>query len=147
MKTHRFIVAFAITLFLAASLHPMRAADVQVDISSFAPRDPNVVVRQIELNVAIEQYEKVLMKRYEARLQLETGPAETGLTDEQRKRWEDRAKNTLVYLEDTAAVLREQIRNYVAEANKDAELIEKTKAGKEEKQKAGPCPPKVEPHG
>ena len=147
MKSYRLLIALTTTLLFAASPRFLLAADVKVDISSFAPLDPNVVLRQIDLNVAIKQYEKVLMERYEARSQLETGPTETGLTDEQRKRWEERAKNKLVYLEDAATTLREQIRSHVAEANKDAELIEKAKAENEAKQKAGQCPSKVEPHG
>jgi hypothetical protein len=141
MKSYRLIIILTAALLFIASPHFLRAADAKVDISSFAPRDPNVVLRQIDLNVAIEQYEKVLVERYEARMQLETGPTETGLTDEQRKRWDLRARNKLEYLENTATELRLQIRSYVEEANKDAELIEKTKTEKEAKQKAAQCSP------
>jgi len=141
MKSYRLIVVLTTALLFIAAPHFLRAADAKVDISSFAPRDPNVVLRQIELNVAIAQYEKVLVERHETHMQLETGPTETGLTDEQRKRWELRAKDKLAFLENTATELRQQIRSYVEDANKDAELIEQTKAGKEAKQKAAQCPP------
>ena len=98
-------------------------------------------MRQIELNVAIEQYEKVLIERYETRKQMETGPTETGLTDEQRKRWEQRANDKEKSLENRATKLRLQIEAYIAEANKDAALIEKANAKKEAKPKATQCPP------
>jgi hypothetical protein len=142
MKSYRLIITLATALLFAASPHHLRASDIKVDISSFAPRDPNVILRQIELNVAIEQYEKVLVERHEVRVQLQSGPTETGLTDEEQKRWELLAKHKLAFLENTATELRQQIRSYVEDANKDAELIEKTKAGKEAKQKAAePSPP------
>ena len=128
MKPPRLLTLLAAALFCAASPQPSPAADVVVDISSFAPRDPNVVVRQIELNVAIKQYEKVLMELHEASLQRVFGPTEMGLTDEQQKQWIVRAEKKQMYLEETSARLRQQIRSYVADANKDAELIEKTKA-------------------
>lgn len=147
MKIPRLLALLAAALLCAASPYSLPAADVVVDISSFAPRDPNVVVRQIELNVAIKQYEKVLMELHEVRLQRELGPTETGLTDEQQKQWAQRADDKLKYLVTTAADLRERIQSYVAEANREAELVEKTKAGKEAKPKTTPGQPEDEPRG
>ena len=128
MKTPRLIALIAAALLCAASLQSSSAAEVTVDISSFAPREPEVIIRQIELNVAIKQYEKVLTGIYEARLQADLGPAESSLTDEQRKQWEVRAKWQVEHLENAATSLRKHIQDYIAEANKDAEAATKDKA-------------------
>jgi len=141
MTTGRILIILTATLFCAASPQSLPAADVMVDISSFAPRDPNVVVRQIELNVTIKQYEKVLMEVYEARLQSELGPTESGLADEQRKQWDVRVRNKLMYLEKTTEELRERIRSYVSEANKESQAIEEAKAKERAEQQAAPSQP------
>lgn len=127
MKTPRLLVLLAATLLCAAPPPSASAAEVVVDISSFAPRDADVVVRQIELNVAIKQYEKVLMEAHEARLQLGIGPTGTGQTDEQQKEWYFRADRKVSLLEKTAAVLRNRISELVKEANEKAREIEKQK--------------------
>jgi len=145
MKTPRLLTLLAAALLCAASPHSSPAADVGVDISSFAPREPNVIIRQIELNVAIRQYEKVLMETYEARLQYEIGPTETGLTDAQQKEWHLRAEKKLKYLEETAKVLQARIHDYVTEANEMAREIEKEKAREKAKPKANASQPKAEP--
>ncbi len=147
MKTPRLLNFLAAALLCAASPHSSPAADVVVDISSFAPRDPDAVVRQIELNVAIKRYEKVLMEVYEARLQSEFGPPETGLSDEQEKQWKERAERKLMYLEKTSHELRLRIRDSVNEANKLAQAIEEEKASKNAKQKAESFLPKEAPCG
>ena len=147
MKTPRLLTLIAATVLCAALPQSSPAADVVVDISSFAPREPEVVVRQIELNVAIKQYEKVLMELHEARLQYEFGTPETGLTDEQQKQGKDRAERKLMYLEKTAAELRDRIRKYVTEANELARAIEKDQAGEKAKSKTAPGQPKAEPLG
>ncbi len=147
MKTPRLLTLFAAALLCAASPHTSPAADVVVDISSFAPRNPDVVVRQIELNVAIKQYEKVLMEVYEARLQSEFGTPGPGLSDEQQKEWKDRAERKLVYLEKTSHELRLRIREYVDEANQMAQAIEEEKAKEKAKQKAESFLPKEVPRG
>ena len=147
MKTPRLLTLIAATLLCAALPQSSPAADVVVDISSFAPRDATFVVRQIELNVAIKQYEKVLMELHEARLQYEFGTPETGLTDEQQKQGRDRAERKLIYLEKTAAELRDRIRKYVTEANEMARAIEKDKADAQAKQKAGQSQRKVQNPG
>lgn len=103
IKTPRLITLLAAALLCAASPHSLPAAEEVVAISFFAPRDPNAVVRQIELNVAIKQYEEVLMEAHEARLQNETGTPETGLMDNQRKGWHVRAERKVKYLKITAA--------------------------------------------
>ena len=147
MKPPRLLTFLAAALLCAASPHSLPAADVVVDISSFAPRDANFIVRQIELNVAIKQYEKVLMELHEARLQYEFGTPETGLTDEQQKQGKDHAERKLMYLEKTAAELRDRIRKYVTEANEMARAIEKDKAGEKAKSTTAPSQPKAEPLG
>ena len=147
MKPPRLLAFLAAALLCTALPQSSPAADVVVDISSFAPRDANFVVRQIELNVAIKQYEKVLMEVHEAALQYEIGPAETGLTDVQQKEGKDRAERKLMYLEKTAAELRDRIRKYVTEANELARAIEKDKGGEKAKSKTAPSQPKAEPLG
>ena len=92
-------------------------------------------MRQIELNVAIKQYEKVLMEVYEARLQSEFGTPDTALSDEQQKQWQIRAEKKLMYLEKTSHELRLRIREYVDEANKMVQAIEEEKAKEKAKQK------------
>lgn len=136
MKTPRLLTLLAAALLCAVSPHSSPAAEVVVDISSFAPRDPSAVMRQIELNVAIKQYEKVLMEIHEARLQNEIGPAETGLTVELKKEWQDRVEKKLSYLEETSARLRAGITELVKEANAMAQAIEKEKAKESAKPKA-----------
>ena len=146
--TTSILILLTAALFCAASPQPLPAADVVVDISSFAPRDPEVVLRQIELNVAIKQYEKVLLEAHEADLQRKLGPTETGLTDVQEKQWRGRAENKLKCLEDTAVFLRERISNLVSEAKeKMAGAFEKEHAQKMAKPIAEPHPPKEEPRG
>ena len=147
MKTPRLFTLLATALLCAASPRNLPAVDVVVDISSFAPRSPDVVVRQIELNVAIKQYEKVLMEVYEARLQSEFGTPDTALSDEQKKQWQIRAEKKLMYLEKTSHELRLRIREYVDEANQRARAIEEEKAREKAKQKAEPYLPKAETRG
>ncbi len=147
MKTNRILALVATTLLCAASPQPADAADPAVDISSFAPRDPNVIVRQIELNVAIKQYEKVLMELHEARLESEIGPPETGLTDEDLKRWKARAERKLKNLEVTANALKTLIRELLGDANNRAREFEKAKAGGKAEPKADESQPKREPLG
>lgn len=134
MKKSPLVPFLAIALLVTAAPHSLLAADVAVDISSFAPRDPNVVVRQIELNVAIKQYEKVMMEKHEASLQYEFGTPETGLSDEQRKQCKARAERKVTYLENMSEDLRERIRKYVEEANKMMQAIEEAKAKEKAKQ-------------
>ena len=147
MNKPRLLPFLAAALLCAASPHSSPAADVVVDISSFAPRDPDAVVRQIELNVAVKQYEKVLMEAHEARMQYEFGTPEPGLSDEQQKQWKERAERKLMYLEKTSHELRLRIREYVDEANKLARAIEEEKAREKAKQKAEPYLPKAETRG
>jgi hypothetical protein len=147
MKTPRLLALLAAALFCAASPQSSPAADMVVDISSFAPREPEFILRQIELNVAIKQYEKVLMELPEAKTELTMGPTETGLTDEQEKQWRGRAENKLRYLEETALNLHARISKLVNEANEMARQLEKDRAREKAKPKAEPCPPKVEPRG
>ncbi len=146
MKTHRFLIAIT-ALLLTGVPSQSSAADVSVDIVSIAPRNPDAILTQIELNVAIKQYEKGLMEMHEASLQSEIGPTETGLTHEQQKQWKVRAERKLKYLEGTAADLRERISKLVSEANEMARQLEKDRAPEKAKPKAEPCPPKVEPRG
>jgi len=145
MKPSRLLTFLAAALLCVASPQPSHAADVVVDISSFAPREPSVIIRQIELNVAIRQYEKVLMELHEARLQYEIGPAETGLTGVQRKEWSQRAELKLKYLDETAEMLRLRIHGYVTQANEMAREFEKAKA--KEKEKAEPKAETKQPNG
>jgi uncharacterized protein (TIGR03067 family) len=65
MKIPRLLTSLAAALLGAISASPLPAADVTVDISSFAPHDPNAILRQIQLNVALKQYEKALTQREE----------------------------------------------------------------------------------
>ena len=147
MITPRLLTLLATALLCAASPHSSPAADVVVDVSSFAPRDPDAVVRQIELNVAIKQYEKVLMEVYEARLQSEFGTPGPGLSDEQQKQWKERAERKLMYLEKTSHELRLRIRESLDEASKQARAIDEEKAREKAKQKTEPCPPKEATRG
>ncbi len=57
MNLHRFALTCAITCLVAGAPSLLSAADV-VDISSYNPHNANVVLRQIDLNVAITLYEK-----------------------------------------------------------------------------------------
>ena len=147
MKIHRLITLLAAALLCAASQQSSAAADVVADISSFAPREPFVILRQIELNVSIKQYEKVLMELHEASLQSEIGPTETGLTDEQQKQWMVRSERKLKYLENTAAVLRKRIHDYVAEANEMARTFEKDRAPEKAEHQSVPVRPSVQNPG
>lgn len=104
-------------------------------------------MRQIELNVAIKQYEKVLMEIHEARLQNEIGPTETGLTAELQKEWQLRAERKLRYLQDTSAMLRDRITVLVKEANEMARTIEKEKVWVTPKPKADTSQPTTQNPG
>ena len=139
MKTPRLLTLLAAAMLCAASPQSSPAADFVVDISSFAPRDPEVILRQIDLNVALKQYEKALTDVYDARLQLEIGPTESGLTDDQTKAHRVRAEVKLKYLENTMLDLRARIAGYLKEANEKAQAIEKAKAAS--------APAKDEPRG
>lgn len=52
MKTHRFLIAIT-ALLLTGVPSQSSAADVSVDIVSIAPRNPDAVIAQIELNVLL----------------------------------------------------------------------------------------------
>jgi hypothetical protein len=146
MKTPPLHTLLAAALLCIASPKSSPAADVVVDVSSLAPRDPNFVLLQIELNVAIKQYEKVLMEKHEARLQGEMGPTETGLTDQQLKDWAIRAERKLMVLEKTSRELGENIRIQMENAASMARDMEDRKARANAEPKADANRPKVEAH-
>jgi uncharacterized protein YdiU (UPF0061 family) len=136
MNTRRILTLLAAALLCAASLQPLPAAETTVDISSFAPRDPDAVLRQIDLNIAIKQYEKVRAELYEAEMQASLGPNETGLTDEQRKEWDNRAQRRIKLLLNTTADLQARIHDLVKQASEQARALEDARKVESEKKKA-----------
>ncbi len=125
MKTHRFLPVVA-SLFLVASRLPVPAG-VEVDILSIDPRNPKIVLLQIHLNAALQEYEKVLAEFEEMRSTLAIKPDNTGLTDEQIKIRDDRARSNLERLDMVRSELPMQITRMLDEANQHAEVLEKQK--------------------
>jgi len=132
MKPQRLLTLLATTLLGAALPHSLPAADVTVDISSFAPRNADAILRQIELNVALKQYEKALTEIEEDRARSEISRAEIEMEMKQSESFEKegRAKLALMDLKVRAMdlrleSLREQICRLISEADKAAELIKK----------------------
>jgi len=83
-----------------------------------APRDPHAVLRQIELNVALKQYEKVLTALEDADLQIELGPEEGELSDQQLAEWRTRQGRKQIVLRDFSQRLRAKIEFLIAEGIK-----------------------------
>jgi uncharacterized protein (TIGR03067 family) len=134
MKTPRLLTLLATALLCAASPQPLPAADVTVDISSFAPRDPDAILHQIELNVALKQYEKALTEIEEDRVRREISRAEIEMEMKQSESFEKEGKAKLALLDLKAralelrlANLHEQIGRLIFDANKTAEFPEKSK--------------------
>ena len=139
MKTHRLLILCVAALLGTAPSRSLSAADFVVDISSFAPRDPEVILRQIDLNVALKQYEKAQMDLYDARLQYEIGTTDAAPTDDKSKAKQDRSRMKLKCLEENISYLRSRITHCIQEANEKAQAIEKAKAAS--------VPAKDEPRG
>jgi hypothetical protein len=140
MKTHHLLTCLVVTLLVGPSLPPLHAAEVGVDISSHAPRDPNAIVRQIELNVTLKQYEKVFTEMEEAKLQDGLGPEESGLPKEKIAEWHDRRLRKMELLSRVSQELRARINNFINEANKEAQTLAKPDSEPEAK-----AEPKVSP--
>jgi predicted RNase H-like nuclease len=141
MKTPRLLTLFiAATVFVAASLH-LSAAEVAVDVSSFAPRDPDAVIQQIELNVLLKQYEKLLTQIGESRLEYELARLESNGTDKQKKEMDDRMQGKMMTLQKLLLNCRAQIQEIVGDARAKAEALEKEKAAEKAKQKAAQSRP------
>lgn len=94
MKSHRLLLVAITAPLLTAVPSQSSAADVSVDISSFAPLDPNAVVAQIELNVLLKQYEKLLTQVEEISLQHELGieTVSADATEDQKKQAKERSE-------------------------------------------------------
>jgi len=134
MKTPRLLTLLATALLCAASPRSLPAADVTVDISSFAPRDANAILRQIELNVALKQYEKALTEREEESVRREISRAEIEMQMKQSESFQKEGNAKLEMLDLKAQLmerriikLADQISSLIFDANKTAELPEKMK--------------------
>ena len=83
-----------------------------------APPDPDAVLRQIELNVALKQYEKVLMELADTELKIDLGPEEEGLCDQQSGEWKRKQGLKVKILHDRSQQLRAKIEFLIAEGIK-----------------------------
>ena len=134
MKTHRLLLIAITGLLLTAVPPQSSAADVTVDISSFAPLDTSAALDQIELNVLLKQYEKVLTQLEDALLQreLESESISADASDEQKKqakarqeKRESEHQHTMDALEHRMGVNRDRIEQLITKANKRAAAFEK----------------------
>lgn len=149
MKTHRLLIALT-ALLLTAVPFQSSAADVSVDISSFAPRNPDAILTQIELNVLLKQYQKLLTQIEDAALQreLENESIPSDATEDQKKQAEerhvkqnkDRDRESRA-LQDRAHQCRSRIKEIMSDANKRAAAIEKEQ--REAKPTTGQSQPNV----
>jgi uncharacterized protein (TIGR03067 family) len=144
MKTQYSLTLLVAALLFAASTAPLPAADVAVDISSYNPRNPDVVLRQIELNVAIKQYEKALTEREEGfgREPIARAEIEMEMKRSQSAAEEGRARLDMLELkrkirDSRPQEIRNQIHELIDDANADAERSGKAKAEEKTKQNAG----------
>jgi hypothetical protein len=85
------------------------------------PHRPNAVLREIDLNVALKQYEKVATAVEDTKLQIALGPEEEGLSDQQIAEWRTKQERKQALLEVAAKQLHAKIEQNVAEANKEAQ--------------------------
>jgi hypothetical protein len=135
------LLTLVASTFLIASPRAAIAADGNVDIMSWAPREPKstleLALLQIELNIAVKQYEKVQMDLLEARLQAEMGLEVANASDDQRKEYEARAHRKVEWLDREAAHLQKKISDILLRA-----VNLSTKASEEEK-----AAPEVKPKG
>lgn len=83
-------------------------------------RDPSAVVREIDLKVALKQYEKVAQQVEDTKLQTVLGTEEKGLSDQQIMQWKDAQNRKQALLEIAAKQLRDKIEQLVAEANRES---------------------------
>ena len=134
MKT-RLVLLMAVTALLFTAVPPqLAAADVSVDISSFAARDAKAILAQIELNVRLKQYEKLLtqMETMSLEHELEMESVAEDSTNEQQKQAKDRSEKRQSEFEHKDKCLkikahecRARIVALMVDANKRAEAFEK----------------------
>jgi len=121
-----------VTAFVLAvvPLH-LRAADVPDACAAPAPADAGTVIRQIELKVALAQYEKVLMALPEARL----NEALAEVASDEQKKQAYRESMRIKILEDMRARFRDEITRLVEEINADAVARAGRDSSKDQKSK------------
>lgn len=101
----------------------MLARDIAEPKASLSSRDPSAVLREIDLKVALKQYEKVATQVEDIKLQTALGPEEKGLSDQQIMHWKDAQNRKQALLEIAAKQLRDKIEQLVAEANREYEAV------------------------
>ncbi len=98
----------------------MLARDITEPEAALSSRDPSAVLREIDLKVALKQYEKVAPQVEDIKLQTALGPEEKGLSDQQIMQWKDAQNRKQALLEIAAKQLRDKIEQLVAEANRES---------------------------
>jgi hypothetical protein len=141
MTTHRLLAVVIAALLGVALPLPSPAAEIAVDVSSFAPRDAGAVIQQIELNVLLKQYEKLVTQIEDSRLEYELHRVDSDGTDAQKKEQHERMVMKMETLERMVGSYRLRIMEIVQDANKKAEAIEKEKAAEKAKKKVAQSSP------
>jgi hypothetical protein len=109
MNPKRLCIILVATLTLAASPVCLRAADSPSQCAAPAPADGNAVLRQIELKVAMAQYEKILTAIYDAQLTLLLPEDPNVGTLDERMKSQEREKLRIKVLEEQSARLQRLI--------------------------------------
>jgi hypothetical protein len=111
-------VAVIIAALCLGALAPISSAvEPAKGVAPQTQLDVREMLNQLELNVAMKQYEKILTARYEAELERSIGPADSGATGEQKAAWIERSEIRCKVLDDWANRLQEEIRFRVKALN------------------------------
>jgi hypothetical protein len=113
-----FALAAAIWLFAAGgSTAPADDAAEKSTLPSSAQAYGEALLRDIDLNVALKHYEKVLTAKYDAELQFALGPDQGELNAEQRDEWAKRTDQQVSLLERRAVRLRHELLKAIEASN------------------------------
>ena len=146
MKTRPIIGLITIltaTLLPMATLPVLRADEVSADISSYNPHEPEVILRQIELNVALKQYEKVITEEYEMHYLVDSRPQEGEKTKEEVEEWRMKQNRKRDTLQEMAESLRERITKCINDARKEEAVIRNERANANLKEEPVSSAPKT----
>jgi len=116
-----------VSLALAARPACLYAADAPVQCTDSALADAKTILRQIELKVAMAQYEKILTAIYDLQLTYSL-PDANATTAEEQSKIQDRAELRMRIFEDQRAKLRELILDSVRATNEAAAKSQQEKA-------------------